>query len=138
MWTEFGKLVLQATGLIVVVTLGIVWPVCHWGWGTEGAAIFGAAIACFIGSICSLIPVVVAVNHKTDWFVHACLGATMIRMLVTGAVAWIVCLVVLPSGQRVIFAVSVLIIYMCLLVWETLIVTKLLKRFYPVGKPKDR
>ncbi len=137
MWIEFGKLLLQALSLILIVTAGIAWPGWYWAKQAGIEAIGWAALVGLLGSFCSLIPVVIARYKKSTWLVQACLGATMIRMVLTGIFAWIIYLLVLERENRLVFALAVLVLYLALLIWETFIVLKSIRVIYPGVKKES-
>lgn len=132
---DLGKLLLQALGWILIVSIGMAWPGWYW-FGTAGVeAIFWAALVCLIGSLASLIPVVMAAQRRRQWLIQASLAAMGIRMVVTAGIAFLVYLAVLEARHRLIYALSVLVFYLSLLIWETWVVVKYVRLYVPaMGK----
>lgn len=128
---DLGKLLFQALGWILIVSIGMAWPGWHW-FGSVGLQAIGwAALVCLIGSLASLIPVVMAAQRRRQWLVQASLAAAGIRMVVTAGIAFLVYLAVLEASLRLIYALSVLVFYLTLLIWETWVVVKYARLLCP-------
>ena len=89
----------------------------HWGGSENLQALIAAGVLTLIASIVSLIPITMAVEKKADWLGQACLGATVIRLLLTMSlgIGWY--LAVKPPMLA--FALWTMLFYLALLAWET-------------------
>ena len=126
----FLKLGWQIFLLLLAVLLLCAWPIYQWvgQWGL--AAVLAAGAVCLTGGLISLIPMTIAISRKADWLAHACLAGGVIRMFTTLFGAILLYLLALDDKQLMIFALSVVSIYVLLLAWETWIALKQIKNFY--------
>jgi len=85
-------------------------------------------LVCFLPVCVSLVPLTIAVQRRADWLAQACLGGTVVRMLLTLLIATIVYLVIKPPLMT--FVICLLVFYMVLLAWETFIAVKFIQVYY--------
>ena len=121
---------LSGQALLLVAAVGLLswWPSVHWGGSENVQALIAAGVVTLIASIVSLIPITIAVDQKADWLGQACLGATVIRLMVTLAAGMGWYLAVKPP--LIAFALWTMLFYLVLLVWETRIAMKFIKDIY--------
>ena len=93
------------------------WPSLHWGGRENLQALVAAGVLTLIASIVSLIPITMAVEKKADWLGQACLGATVIRLLLTMALGcgWYVA----ARPPLTAYLIWTMLFYLVLLAWET-------------------
>jgi len=110
---------LSGQALLLVAAVGLLswWPSVHWGGSENVQALIAAGVVTLIASIVSLIPITIAVEKKADWLGQACLGATVIRLLLTMALGcgWYVAV----KPPMMAFALWTMLFYLVLLAWET-------------------
>lgn len=114
---QLAKLAIQASVLVAVVGLLSAWPSYHWGGSENLQAMIAAAVLTLIAGIVSLIPITLAVGQKADWLGQACLGATVIRLLLTLTigVGWYAAV----KPPLMAFSLWTMLFYLLLLAWET-------------------
>jgi hypothetical protein len=114
---ELLRLSGQAILLVAGIGLLAAWPSYHWGGSENLQAMLAAGVVTLIASVVSLIPITIAAEQKADWLGQACLGATVIRLMVTLAAGMGWYLAVKPSLMA--FALWTMLFYLVLLAWET-------------------
>ena len=131
---ELLRLSGKAIVLVCVVGLLSAWPSLHWGGSENIQALIAAGAVTLIASIVSMIPITMAVAQKSDWLGQACLGATVIRLMVTMLLGcgWYVA----AKPPMTAFLLWTMLFYLVLLVWETKIAMRYVKRFY--GEMSER
>jgi len=128
---DLGKKLLQALGWILIVSVGLAWPGWYWFGAAGMQAIGWAALVCLMGSLASLIPVVLTAQRRRQWLVQACLAAAGIRKVGIAGIVFLVYLAVLEARHRLIYALSILVFYLTLLIWETWVVVKYARLLCP-------
>jgi len=125
---ELLRLSGRAILLVTVVGLLSAWPSLHWGGSENIQALIAAGAVTLIASIVSMIPITIAVEQKANWLGQACLGATVIRLMVT---------LLLGSGwymaakpPMMVFLLWTMLFYFILLAWETKTAMGYIKRVY--------
>ena len=128
MFKKLLRLSGQAILLVAVVAVISAWPSLHWGGSKNFQALIAAGIITLIAGIVGLVPITIAVQHKADWLGQACLGATVIRLLVTlsAGMGWY--LAIKPPLMA--FALWVMLFYLVLLAWETKMAMGFVKTVY--------
>lgn len=89
---------------------------------------FCALAACTFSVVTCLIPVGFAVEKQSSWFAQACLAATLIRFFLTILSAALLYFLFTPLKMP--FAVWLIIDYLVLLIWETLVLVKQINMYY--------
>ena len=125
---ELLRLSGQAILLVAVVGLLSAWPSLHWGGSENIQALIAAGVVTLIASIVSMIPITIAVEQKADWLGQACLGATVIRLLLTMLLGCGWYLAFKPPMMA--FALWTMLFYLVLLAWETKTAMGYVKRVY--------
>lgn len=122
------KLSGQAIVLVAVVSLLAAWPSIHWGGRENVLSLLAAGVLVLIACIVSLIPIAIAVQRKADWLGQACLGATVIRLLLTMSLGsgWYLA----AKPPMIAFLVWMTLFYLVLLAWETIIAMRFVKKVY--------
>ena len=128
MQKELLRLSGQALLLVGGIGLPAAWPSYHWGGSENLQAMLAAGVVTLLASIVSLIPITIAAERKADWLGQACLGSTVIRLMVTLAAGMGWFLVAKPPLLA--FALWTMLFYLVLLVWETRIAMKFIKNIY--------
>jgi hypothetical protein len=122
------KFAAQATFIVLIIILLGAWPSWHFGSAGGMEAMLAAGGVCLVGAIVSLVPMVMAIGKKADWLAQACLGGTVLRMLVTLALGTAVYLAMKPAMMA--YTLWVMVFYLVLLVWETKTALKYIRAFY--------
>jgi len=122
------KLSSQAALIVLIIVVLAIWPCSHFSPEKGLTALLTAALVCFLPVCVSLVPLVIAVQRQADWLAQACLGGTVARMLLTLLMGTIVYLIIKPPMMT--FVICLLVFYMVLLAWETIIAVKYINAFY--------
>ncbi|MCP4712941.1 MAG: hypothetical protein GY869_30300 [Planctomycetes bacterium] len=128
MKTDLIKLSSQAALIVLIIALLALWPCSYFGPEKGLTALLTAALVCFVPVCISLVPLAIAVKRQADWLAQACLGGTVARMLLTLLIGTIVYLIIKPP--MITFVICLLVFYMALLAWETIISVKFIQAYY--------
>jgi len=130
------KLTAQATILVITIILLGIWPSWHYGGEAGLKTMVAAGGVCLTGTIISLVPMVIAIKKKAIWLAQACLGGTVLRLLMTLILAGVVYWAIKPS--MIVFALWIMGFYLVLLTWETKTALKYIRAFYDNVKMENR
>jgi len=126
--TDLLKLSGQAVLLVLIIALLTAWPCWHFS-GEQGmTALVLAAGVCLVSSCISLAPLLIAVRRRADWLAQACLGGTVIRLLLTLFIGTLVYFTFKPPMMT--FALSAAAFYLGLLAWETKVAVGFIRVYY--------
>ncbi|MFC1781964.1 hypothetical protein ACFL02_00070 [Planctomycetota bacterium] len=131
MQTDLLKLSGQAALVVLIIALLAVWPCRHFSPEQGITALITAAAVCFGATCVSLLPLVIAVKRRADWLGQACLGGTVIRLLLTMFAGTVVYFALKPPMMT--FALCVMAFYLALLAWETKVAVSYIRVFYPTS-----
>lgn len=114
--------------LVAVAGLLSAWPSIRWGGIKNLHSLIAAGILVLMAAIVSLIPIVIAAQRKADWLGQACLGATVVRLLLTISLGsgWYL----MAKPPMMAFMVWMVLFYLVLLVWETITAMRFVKKVY--------
>ena len=87
-----------------------------------------AGCVCLAATIIGLIPLLIAWQRRAQWLGQACLGATVLRLLVTFLIGTLTYLALQPNLTA--FALWTMLFYLALLAWETKTAVKIIRVFY--------
>ena len=131
MQTDLLKLSAQAALVVLIIALLAVWPCRHFSPEQGITALIAAAVLCFAATCVSLVPLAIAIKRRADWLAQACLGGTVISLLLTLFAGMAVYFALKPPMMT--FALCVMAFYLALLAWETKVAVGYIRVFYPTS-----
>jgi hypothetical protein len=130
-WLGFLKLALQAIGLVAIFFAIGLGSVRWWGSGPLSVvpAMAAAAMICFFAAIVGLIPLWMAGGVDAEKAMRAWLIGTSLRTLLTVSISVVVLLFgLVPVEQKFVFGSWTIGFYFILLLWETVVAVKQVKK----------